>query len=142
MKRLTRCVCFVLALSLLMITPAFATETNNSRSSMFFAKSSVYLERISSSSFEVWFSVTGTGAMDELGASAITVQRRASSSDSWQSVKTYYPSTYTQMIDYDQVTHSACVTYTGASGYEYRAYVELYAKNSNGTGYTGAYAYF
>ena len=80
--------------------------------------------------------------MDELGASRITVQRRASSSDSWESVKNYYPSSYSQMIDYDQATHAACVSYTGTAGYEYRAYVEFYAKSGSGTGYTGAYAYF
>lgn len=142
MKRFIRCVCFVLAVSMLLVTPAFASENQSSRSSMFFSKISTYLYPVSGNTFEVWFSVTGTGMMNELGSSMITVQRRASSSDPWENMKTFYPSSYTQMIDYNQVTHAACVSYTGTSGYEYRAYVELYAKNSSGTGYTGAYAYF
>ena len=142
MKRIVRCICIILALTMLMVTPAFAAETNTQRSSIFFSKSSVYLSTISGNRFNVCFSVTATGIMDELGASVIIVQRRASSSDPWQNVKTFYPSTYTNMIDYNQVTHSSNVTYTGTSGYEYRAYVELYAKDGSDVGYMPEYAYF
>lgn len=142
MKRFIRSICIILVLSMVMITPALATENNNTRASMFFTRTSAYLHTVSGNTFEVWFSVTATGTMDELGSSAIIVQRRASSSDAWENMKTFYPSSYAQMIDYDQVTHAACVRYTGTSGYEYRAYVEFYAKNSSGSGYTGAYAYF
>ena len=142
MKRFTRCACAVLAVFMLLVTPAFAAETQNSRASMYFTMYSAYLSTVSGNTFDVCFSVTATGIMEELGSSVIVVQRRASENDQWQDVKTYYPSVYKQMIDYDQVTHSATVRYTGTSGYEYRAYVELYAKNSSGTGYTGAYAYF
>lgn len=125
-----------------MVTPAFAAESKDTRSSMFFTKSSVYLSTISGNTFNVCFRVTATGVMDELGASAIIVQRRASANDPWENMKTYYPSVYSQMIDYNQATHTGSVTYTGTSGYEYRAYVELYAKNSSGTGYMPEYAYF
>lgn len=142
MKRFIRCVCILLALSMLLVTPAFAVESQNSRASIYFTMSSVYLSTVSGNMFDVCFSVTGTGVMDEIGASVIIVQRRASSSDPWEDMKTYYPSSYKNMIDYDQVTHSATVRYTGTSGYEYRAYVELYAKNSDGTGYMPEYAYF
>ena len=83
MKRIIRCMCVVLVFSLLMVTPAFAAENNASRASAFFSKISTYLYPVTGNTFEVWFSVTGTGVMDELGASRITVQRRASSSDSW-----------------------------------------------------------
>lgn len=143
MKRFIRCIALCLVMSVLLVTPAFAAESNNLRSSDFFLKSSVYLSTVSGNTFKVTFNVTATDIMDELGASMIIVQRRASSSDSWQNVKTYYPSSYAQMIDYDQVTHAASVTYYGTSGYQYRAYVELYAKNSAGNvGYMPEYAYF
>lgn len=142
MKRFVRYICFILALSLVLVTPAFAAETDNARSSSYFAKSSAYLTTVSGNTFKVNFRITATGLMDELGSSMIIVQRRASSSDPWENAKTFYPSTYTNMIDYNQATHASSVTYTGTSGYEYRAYVEFYAKNSNGTAYAGAYAYF
>ena len=142
MKRFAKFICFALIFAILLTTPVYAASAQDSRSSAFFTMSSVYLSRVSGNTFKVCFDVTGTGIMDELGASVIIVQRRASEDDSWENMKTYYPSTYTQMIDYDQVTHVASVTYYRTSGYEYRAYVELYAKNSSGVGYMPAYAYF
>lgn len=142
MKRFTQCVCVILVLSMVLAFPVQAVSVSDNRASSYFGMSSVYLEPISDRRFEVWFRVTATGTMDELGSSMIIVQRRASSSDDWENDRYYYPSTYTQMIDYDQITHAACVTYTGSPDYEYRAYVELYAKKGTGTAYMPEYAYF
>lgn len=142
MKRFTQSVCILLVMSMVLAIPAYAAGIQAAKGSSYFTMSSVYLEPISDTRFEVWFRVTATGTMDELGSSMIIVQRRASSSDEWENDRYYYPSTYTQMIDYDQITHAACVTYTGSDDYEYRAYVELYAKKGTGTAYMPEYAYF
>ena len=142
MKRFIRCICILLVITMFMVIPALAEGEQNSRASAYFTMSSVYLSTVTGNTFKVWFDVTATCVMDELGASVIIVQRYDADSDSWVSVRSFYPSTYRQMIDYDQVTHAASVTYTGASGFEYRAYVELYAKNSSGEGYMPEYAYF
>ena len=142
MKRFAKFICFALILAMLLTTPVYAASVQNSRSSAFFTMSSVYLSLVSGNTFKVCFSVTATDIMDELGASVIIVQRYDADTDSWISVRSFYPSTYRQLIDYNQGTHAASVTYTGASGFEYRAYVELYAKNSSGVGYMPEYAYF
>ena len=141
MKRLTRFVCFALVAAMLLATPAHAAFPQDARASHYFVSSSVYLDTVSGNTFDVCFAVTATGIMDELGASVIIIQRRASESDPWQPVSYYYPSSYPQMIDYGQGTHAASVRFYGSAGYEYRAYVELYAKNSRGEGYMPAYAY-
>lgn len=71
--------------------------------------------------------------MTELGASIIKVQR-SSDGANWTTMKTFYKEDYSQMICTNTVCHAAYVTYTGTRGYYYRAYIELYAKNSSGTG--------
>lgn len=142
MKRFSQSICIILVMAMVLAMPAHAAGIQDSRASSYFTMSSTYLEPISDTRFEVWFRVTATGTMDELGSSMIIVQRRASSSDDWENDRYYYPDTYTQMIDYDQTTHAACVTYTGSADYEYRAYIELYAKKGTGTAYMPAYAYF
>lgn len=142
MKHFSRFISILLVMSMVLAMPAHAAGIQDSKASSYFGMSSVYLEPISDTRFEVCFRVTATGIMDELGASMIIVQRRASSSDEWENDRYYYPSTYTQMIDYNQATHAAVVTYTGSDDYEYRAYVELYAKKGTGTAYMPAYAYF
>lgn len=141
MKRLTRFVCFALIAAMLLATPAHAAFPQNARASQYFVSSSVYLDTVSGNTFDVCFRVTATGIMDELGASVIIIQRRASESDPWKPVSYYYPSSYPQMIDYGQGTHAASVRFYGSAGYEYRAFVELYAKDSSGEGYMPAYAY-
>ena len=141
MKRFIKCVCVILVLTMVLPVAASAAGIQNSRASYYFAASTAYLNYTSATTFQVCFSVTATGIMDELGASAITVQRRASENDPWESVKTYYSSTYTNLIDYDQATHSAYVTYYGTSGYEYRAYIQLHAKNDSGEAWYPRYAY-
>ena len=72
--------------------------------------------------------------MLELGASKITVQRRATDEENWSTVKTYYKADYSQMTDTNTGHHADCVPFTATSGYSYRAIVYLYARNSSGNG--------
>lgn len=130
MKRFTRFVCIFLVTSMLLAIPAFAAEA---RASNYFIKSSVYLEKTSSTTFEAWFDVDAIGIMDELGASVIKIQK-SSDGTSWTTMKTYTKETYSSLICEDTASHAACVTYTGTTGYYYRAYIILYAKNSTGSG--------
>ena len=54
---------------------------------------------------------------------------------------TYSMSDYSSLIREDAVGHEACVSYTGSSGYYYRAYYNLYAKDDDtGTGTWGRYS--
>ncbi len=133
MKRFFRCTCFVLAMIMVLTTPTFAAEVLEPKSSSFFIKSSVYLCNVSGNSFEAWFNVTGTGTMDAVGANFIKIQR-SSDGVNWTTVRTCLKENYLYLVDYNSTGHAAGVSHTGTGGYYYRAYIQLYAKNSSGYG--------
>lgn len=135
MRRFLRTVCFLMAAVMLFSTTAFAAE---SRSSNFFAKSSTYIDRSSSSKLDIWFDVTAVGTMQVLGVRSIELQKSTDKTN-WSYVKTYEMADFPQMTCSNTVAHADCVTYYGNSSYYYRAYVEFYAKNSSGTGVYGKY---
>ena len=137
MKRFVRCVSVVLVLVMLFSTTAFAAE---SRGSYYFMCSSVYLYRTSptSNKFEIWFDVTGTHSMQEIGANLIKVQQ-SSDGENWTTVWTFRRDNYPAMICENTICHAECLTYVAARGYYYRAIIELYAKDSYGEGYVHEY---
>lgn len=110
----------------------FATAVDDPRASSYFVATSANL-RNTSSGLEIWFDVTAVGAMDQLGARTVVLQRSTDGS-SWSPVKTYTMSSYPQMIRENFVAHSCCLTYAATPGYYYRAYVNFYAKKGTGTG--------
>lgn len=137
MKRFTQFVCLLLIASVIMVVPAQAADSSV-RSSAYFRSFSCYLWKTSDTQFQVWFDVSSVSGMEELGASVIKVQRSTDKS-TWTTVRTYTKEAYSQMVASDTGNHCAYVSYTAASGYYYRAYVQFYAKNSSGTGYYSAY---
>jgi hypothetical protein len=141
MKRFIRSICLLMVLTTVLAIPAMAAESWDNRSSSYFSSYDAYLHWTSSSQFQVWFNVTGTGRMDEIGASSISIQRKPTNGSAWETVATYSKTSCPSLIAYNTVTHSSYVGGTKASGYTYRAYVTFYAKNSSGTGYYYAYAY-
>lgn len=138
MKRLLKCICLLLTFSLLLTVPAMAAEVLDARSSNFFSSSSVYLYKTSSKTFEAWFDVSAVRIMDKLGASKIKIQR-STDNENWTTVKTCTMDNYSNLVCENTAGHAAYVTYTGSSGYYYRAYIELYAKDEVGTGYWNRY---
>lgn len=132
MKRLTKLICMILSLTVLLAVPAQAAETVDTRSSSFFGSSAVYLYETSATTFQAWFEVTGVRTMDKIGAKEIKIQR-SSDNENWTTMKTYSMDDYSNLICENTVSHAACVTYTGTRGYYYRAYIKLYAKDENGT---------
>lgn len=139
MKRFTCLMCTMLLFLVILPMTAFGVEVLPRRASEYFATDSCYLQKMSSTEFRVWFDVTGTDIMDEIGTSVIVVQR-SSDGSSWTDVKTYTKESYSQMVAYNTVQHSDYVTYSSAtSGYYYRASVKFYAKNSSGS--AGLYRY-
>lgn len=141
MNRVIRIVCLCLVFSVILAIPVAAEEIAPYASS-FFGSHSTYLRGTSSTSFQVCFTVTGVSLMSEIGVDYIDIER-SSDGVNWSVVKTYDHDDYSSLLDYNSVSHSGYVTYTNRqSGYQYRAYVDFYAKNSSGTASYGAYAYF
>ena len=142
MRRFIKLICLVMAFSLCMAIPVAADEISPYASN-YFMSHNTYLWETSSSSFQVWFSVTAVGTMAELGVNYIEVER-STDGVNWSVVKTYDKEDYSNLVASNTYYHSGSVTYSNrVSGYQYRAYVELYAKNSSGgKAYSGTYAYF
>ena len=140
MKRFLRLVSLILVMAMLCAAPANAAveEEATTYSSAYFMKYSTYLYKISSIQFQVWFDVTATGGMDQLGVSSIKVQRSADK-ETWTTMKTYTPDSYSQMLCENTGMHTGYVTYAGTAGYYYRAYVTFYAKDSSGQGKLNKY---
>lgn len=135
MKKLVRFVCMILVFGLLFAVPAQAAETAVPRASYFFSSYGTDLYKASSTSFEIWFDVDANAStMQELGVSEIIVYRSADQ-QSWTKMKTYTPTNYPDMLDYNTGSYAGYVTYNYATtGYYYTAYITFYAKNSSGIG--------
>ena len=133
MKRISRLICILLAALLILASPAAAAENAEPRASSFFGSSDVYLYQTTSTQFRVWFEVSALGVMEKVGAREIKVQKSADG-ENWTTMKTYSMNDYTNMICENTGSHASYVTYTGQTGYYYRAKITLYAKNSSGIG--------
>ena len=132
MKKMMRILSLAIAATLLLVMTVCADE-GNAYSSLFFASYDSFIYIPSGRTLEIWFDVVGNGAMDEIGVSYIELER-SSDGRNWTVVKTFLPESYPQMIIEDTGINYDCVSYLGAYGYYYRAYVTFYAKNSRGRG--------
>lgn len=133
MKDISRLICMLLALVMLLATPAAAIENTSSRASNFFGSSSVYLYQTSSTKFQAWFEVSALGIMDKVGASEIKIQK-SSDDENWTTVKTCSMANYSNLICENTGFHASYVSYTGTTGYYYRAKITLYAKDGTASG--------
>lgn len=123
MKRLTRLICLLLVMSMVLAVPAMATE----RAGKYFHSHSCYLWNVSSTDFDVWFDVAALDSMEALGASEIKIQR-SSDRMNWTTVQTYY-----NIYEYNTGAAAGHVTFNNRqSGYYYRAKVTFYAQKGNG----------
>lgn len=140
MKRFLKSICVILVVSILLAVPVSAEGEASTYGSNYFIEYSTYLYRVSGYRFEIWFDVAARNVMEELGVSEIKLQR-STDGENWNTVITYTPAGNPQMICENTGCHADCVYYAGTSGYEYRAFVTFYAKNSNGYGKRYMYAY-
>lgn len=143
MKRFVKCLCLILALSMCMAIPAAAVEESAPYASSYFGSRDAYLWRTSGTSCQAWFEVTAMRGMAELGAMFIDIEE-SSDGVNWYTVKTYRRADYSNMTAYNTGNHCSYVTFSEMkSGYQYRMYVSLYAKDASGnSASSGAYGYF
>ena len=132
MKKMIRIFSLVIATVILLSIPVYADESNT-YSSLFFASYDSFIHVPSGRNLEIWFDVVGNGSMDEIGVSYIDLER-SSDGINWTVVRTFLPEDYPQMIYEDSGFNCDYISYMGAYGYYFRAYVTYYAKNSRGCG--------
>lgn len=132
MNRTIRSLAMFLAFVIFISVPVSAMEMPPSRASYYFAAVGARLIKSTTTSFEVEFDVTATGAMDKIGATTIVVER-SSDCINWTTIKTYRSSSYSSMIRSNSAGHLSRITHPGTPGYYYRAKITFYAENSSGS---------
>lgn len=80
---------------------------------------------------QIWFTVKGTRAMDDIGALTIQVYESTDNTN-WTWVQSYSNANYPRMLGHDTVYYSGHVDYQGRTGRYYKAYVCLWAGKDGG----------
>ena len=135
-KILVKCILLCLVFSL--VIPATASAATVAQimpmASYYLDSYNTYICDMGNGNIEIWFSVTGTGDMDEIGTLSILLFE-SSDNSTWTRVKTYSHENYSSMLAYDDWSHVSYVSYRGTPGKYYKAYVCIWA-GKNGSGDT------
>ena len=122
-------IAFILIVVCVFPISAMAAE---SRASDYLFAYSAYVYPAGVGKVQVWFTVEGTGYMDEIGALEIRLYE-SKDNEAWYWVDTYMYNDYSDMLVYDDFTHTGHIEYRGTAGRYYKAYVCVWAgKNGNG----------
>lgn len=124
-----RTVTFILVLALICPVGANAVEP---RASDYLSAYGAYIYPGGAGIVQVWFDVTGTGTMDEIGALSIMIYE-SSDGTNWEWVYTHKHTTTFKMLTYNDYSYVSHVNYVGTAGKYYKAYVCFWAgKDGNG----------
>ena len=122
----------IVSLCLPVCANAAAIESPQPRASAYLDNYAAYVYLPGNGQVQVYFDVTGTGTMDELGALSIA---RYESTDgvTWTWKKTCTHDSTPGMLSYNDYFHYGSVTYNGVVGRYYKAYVCIWGgKNGQG----------
>ena len=113
----------ILILAFVLPSNVFALET---RASDYLEAYSAYIYPAGWGKVQVWIEVDGTGYMDEIGALEIQLFE-SKDNETWTWVKTFGYTDYSDMLGYDDFSHTGHVEYNGTIGRYYKAYVCVWA---------------
>jgi len=115
-----------LVLIAVMLLPMGVSAAVQPRASYYLDAYSAYVYAAGSGKIRVYFDVSGTGYMDEIGALSIKIYESTDNSN-WTRVVTRTHDSTSGMLSYDDDYHSGYVTYSGVAGRYYKAYVCVWA---------------
>lgn len=123
-----RLVAMLLALALVLPVgvKAAVVEPVQPCASYYLNSYNAYVYPAGSGKIQVWFTVSGMGYMDTLGALTIKIYESTDNSH-WTWVRSFNNGNHPQMIGYDHFYHSGHVDYQGVAGRYYKAYVCIWA---------------
>lgn len=128
MKRTLRiAICLVLVFTLVSSSVAYALTESNAYLSSWNGAVSV----ANDGTVTVNFGTHGTGCMDKIGASAISIYENGQFQRTYFATNPLYTATMMGTNDYDFYGY---VTYAGTKGNTYRAYITHYAELDGGSG--------
>jgi hypothetical protein len=114
-----RLIAIILVVVLLCPIEALAVEN---RASDYLNSYTAYIYPAGWGKVQVWFSVNGTGDMDEIGALEIRLYE-SKDNETWTWLKTFDYTDYSGMLGYNNYYHDGYVEYNGTIGRYYKAYV-------------------
>jgi len=117
-KRIMRISALLLAV-LLCIAPL--SPFAQARASKYIASYGASMSADGYGKVSVWYDITGTGLMDEIGATVITIYENGTL------VKTFQSSSTPSMLAYNKNIHGGYVSYYGVAGRTYYSYVTFWA---------------
>ena len=118
-----RLVAFALVIVLLLPISVMAAEP---RSSLYLDAYSAYVYNAAWGKIQVWFDVEGTRTMDEIGTLEIQLyESKDNTNFTW--VKTFHYTDYSDMLGYDDFSHTGHIEYSGTLGRYCKAYVCVWA---------------
>ncbi len=127
MKKSLLCMLLLVAFFLgIMNTPTAFAEEGIPYSSKYITSYRVNMTK-SGNTINVYFDIFGVGIVNDLGAHTIIIQRSRNGS-SWTNIKAFYytDAGYSHMMGHQTGLHQSYVTYTGTSGFYYRALVKVW----------------
>lgn len=124
-----RLVALVLICAFVVPTQAFAAT--QPRASDYLNSYNTYICDMGSGRIEIWFSVTGTHYMDDIGSLRIMLYE-STDNENWTWVETFLHEDTPSMLASDRVSYAAGVPYQGVVGRYYKAYVCLWAGKNGG----------
>ena len=119
-----RLIALLLAFSFIVPVYAQAAETESvqPRASAYLSTYGAYVYLPGNGQVQVYFNVTGTDDMDELGALSIAIYE-STDGVNWTFKKTFTHDSTAGMLSYNDDFHTGHVTYNGVVGRYYKAYV-------------------
>lgn len=122
----------VVLLSVPVYANAATVEPVQPRASAYLDNYCAYVYLPGNGEVQVYFDVTGTGYMDELGALSIAIYE-SKDGENWTWKKTFTHDSTSGMLSYNDNFHTGHVTYNGVAGRYYKAYVCIWGgKNGQG----------
>lgn len=108
------------------------------RASNYLSMYSVGMTAQGGRTMKVSFSVRATRVMNKVGVTQIIIERN--NGNGWVHDRTLYYTSYSNFLRYNAIQNMSSVTFTGVSGYKYRACITAHAADSSGFDYKMAYS--
>lgn len=116
------------------VSAAEATHPVMPLASSYLTSYNTYICDMGNGEFQIWFTVVGTGTMDEIGTLSIALYE-VKSDGSLKWVDTFLHEDNPSMLRYNYHFNSSYVSFQGSSSKTYKAYVCIWA-GKNGSGDT------
>lgn len=125
-----------LVLIVLLVCP-MAISAVDPRASDYLTSYNAYPYAAGWGKIQIWFNVTGTDYMEDIGALTIQIYESTDESN-WTWVKSFTNDSTPDMLGHDEIVYQSHVEYKGTIGRYYKAYICIYA----GDGTNGDTRYF